>query len=481
MSYTIKHIELYVRETAPGRIAFKIGSAAKAERRTNPLAHVRLVLADDKGREAFGCSGDRLSVRWLDKRPGRDRGLKLRELVDLIYEARGIYLGAPKLETPFGKWLEAHPKIMAAGARTKQEGLSSSFASALIERALVDACCRLNNASVFQMLRDERLGFAASLADKDLPKLPAAAWLPFRPVTRLKVRHTIGPADPVRLSEVPESMRVNDGLPEAVDDSVRRYGLSQFKIKVGGKVEADIERLRSIWEALPQDVDTAVTLDANEAYADLNAFAEFVRQFEQRIPGMFQHTSYIEQPLPRALTLDSSTTEMIRKISERKLLLIDEADGSVDAYKRAHAIGYAGTSHKNCKGFFKSLVNRVRVIHYNDEGKAAFQSAEDLQNLAIAPLHQDFVTVGLLGLDNCERNGHHLNRGVAFLSAGDKASIAKNHTDLYEKRGDEWYVKIRGGEVDCSSLQCPGFGVSDEPDWGSMEDMRRWVVRRFPG
>ncbi len=480
MSYTIKHIELFVRETKPGRIAFKIGSAAKAERRTNPLAHVRLILADDKGREAFGCSGDRLSVRWLDKRPGRDRGLKLRELIDLIYEAREIYLGEPKLETPFEKWLQAHPKIMAAGARTKQEGLSASFASALIERALVDAFCRLNNASVFQMFREDRLGFAAHRADADLPRLPVAAWLPARPATRLKLRHTIGPADPVRLSEVPTAMRVNDGLPEAVDDSIRRYGLSQFKIKVGGRVDADIARLRSIWEALPQDVDTAVTLDANEAYADLKVFAEFVDRFEKDIPGMFQHTSYIEQPLPRALTLDPATSEMIRKISERKLLLIDEADGSVDAFKRAHAIGYAGTSHKNCKGFFKSLVNRVRVVHYNDLGKPAFQSAEDLQNLAIAPLHQDFVTVGMLGLDNCERNGHHLNRGLAFVSAKDKESIARHHTDLYEERDGEWYVKIRDGIVDCASLQCPGFGVTAEPDWASMEVLRAWVRRRFP-
>ncbi len=479
MTYTIKHIELYVRETAPGRIAFKIGSAAKAERRTNPLAHVRLILADDKGREAFGCSGDRLSVRWLDKRPGRDRGQKLRELIDLIYEAREVYLGEPELATPFQKWLQAHPKIIAAGAQTKQEGLSSSFASALIERALVDAYCRLHGAPVFDMLRDERLGFAAHQADPDLPSLPAAAWLPGRPVTRLKLRHTIGPADPVRLSEVPADMRVNDGLPEAVDDSIRRYGLSQFKIKVGGDPAADIARLRSIWEALPQDVDTVVTLDANEAYSDLEVFAGFVDRFEREVSGMFQHTSYIEQPLPRALTLDPSTAAQIRKISERKLLLIDEADGSVDAYKRAHAIGYAGTSHKNCKGFFKSLINRVRVVHYNDLGKPAFQSAEDLQNLAIAPLHQDFVTVGILGLDNCERNGHHLNRGLAFVSAKDKESIARHHTDLYEERGGEWYVRIRDGEVRCASLQCPGFGVAEEPDWASMEDMRTWVRRRF--
>lgn len=480
MSYTIKRIELFVRETAPGRIAFKIGSAAKAERRTNPLGHVRLILADDKGREAFGCSGDRLSVRWLDKRPGRDRGLKLRELVELIYKAREIYLADPNVATPFEKWLEAHPKIMAAGARAQQEPLTASLASSLMERALVDAYCRLNGASAFAMLRDDRLGFAAHRADRDLPKMSTAAWLPERPVTTFQVRHTIGPADPMRVAEVPAADRVNDGLPEALDDNIRRYGLHYFKIKVGGEVSADIARMRRIWDVLPQDPETMITFDANEAYSDLKVFADFIDRFEKELPGMFQHTSYIEQPLPRALTLDPATSDMIRKISERKLLLIDEADGAVDAFKRAHAIGYAGTSHKNCKGFFKSLINRVRVVHYNEQGKPAFQSAEDLQNLAIVPLHQDFVTVGMLGLNNCERNGHHLNRGLAFLSAKDKTSIARNHTDLYSKRDDEWYVKIRNGTIDCASLQGPGFGVVDEPDWGSMEDMRRWTRRRFP-
>jgi hypothetical protein len=480
MSYTIKRIELFVRETAPGRIAFKIGSAAKAERRTNPLGHVRLILADDKGREAFGCSGDRLSVRWLDKRQGRDRGMKTRQLVDLIYQAREIYLADPKVSTPFEKWLETHPKIMAIGARAGEEPLTTSLASSLIERALVDAFCRLNGASAFSMLRDDRLGFAAHLADRDLPKMPTNAWLPARPVTTFQVRHTIGPADPMRGSDVPAADRINDGLPEAVDDNIRRYGLHYFKIKLGGKVDVDIARMARIWEVLPQDPETVITFDANEAYSDLNVFAKFIERFEKELPGMFQHTTYIEQPLPRALTLDPSTAGMIRKISERKLLLIDEADGSVDAFKRAHAIGYAGTSHKNCKGFFKSLINRVRVVHYTEQGKAAFQSAEDLQNLAIAPLHQDFVTVGMLGLNNCERNGHHLNRGLAFVSPRDKESLARHHTDLYEKRGDEWYVKIRNGIVNCASLQCPGFGVVDEPDWASMEDMRSWTCRRFP-
>ena len=100
-----------------------------------------------------------------------------------------------------------------------------------------------------------------------------------------------------------------------------------------------------------------VTLDGNESATDIDAFARFVERFEKKIPGLFQHTAFIEQPLTRALTHDKSTSRTIRKISAKKQLVIDEADGNTTSFKNAFRIGYDGTSHKNCKGFLKSLMN----------------------------------------------------------------------------------------------------------------------------
>ena len=59
MTYRIKALELYVRETPPGRMAFAIGKqAAKGppRRLTSPLGHLRLVLENDRGDTAFGWS-----------------------------------------------------------------------------------------------------------------------------------------------------------------------------------------------------------------------------------------------------------------------------------------------------------------------------------------------------------------------------------------------------------------------------------------
>lgn len=485
MSYRIKRIELYVRETPPGRMAFALGKSGRAgdvkSGMLNPLAHVRMIVSDGKGNETFGCSGDRLSVRWLDKRPGRSHDRKRRELVGLIEQARNVYLDVAEFDSPYDMWRACHARIIEHGQKAEQEALTSSFASALFERAMVDAVCRLNDKAMYEMLKGGELGFTPSKVHPELKTLPYEKILPAIPTTRFSIRHTVGLVDPLTLDEVPDDRRVNDGLPETLADYIRKDGIRFFKIKISGHPEADLKRLTRIWELVSSTIEPAITLDANEAYSDLGTFAEFVRRLESEHLGLFQHILYIEQPLPRALTFDRGTAKQIREIAELKPLLIDEADGTVNAYRDAKEIGYLGTSHKNCKGFFKSLLNHALATHWSLEGEAAFLSGEDLQNLPVVPLQQDFATLGALGLDHCERNGHHYNFGLSLLSQHDKDRAVRRHPDLYAKRGDEWFLEIIDGQVECASVHLyPGFGIADEPDWSSMLPMDKWVKLRHP-
>lgn len=482
ITYTIESIELYVRETKPGRMLFSLGKSGgaggKSKPLTSPLGHVRMMLRDDRGRTAFGCSADRLSVRWLDKRPGRDQDLKRRELVDLIYAARDVYLAEPSFDDPFAQWLRCHKQIMALGRSRDQEDLTSSFASALLERAMLDGVCRLAGKSLYEMVRDDRLGFRPGKVHPELAGQRLRDWLPPEPVTRFRIRHTVGLSDPLTDADLPTDQRVNDGLPETLAEYVKSDGLTAFKVKICGKPERDLARLGDIWRVVPHGPETIVTLDANEAYKDVAPLTEFVTLLRERLPQLFDRIIYIEQPLARGLTLDRSTEPAIRRLAKLKPLVIDEADGTLDAFKRAHAIGYAGTSCKNCKGLFKSLLNRSLVAHYNARGERTFVTAEDLQNLPIVPLHQDFVALSILGVEHCERNGHHYNYGLSMLTDREKAHVGKRHRDLYRRGEDEWFLNIRKGRVHCDSLQCPGFGVCSEPPWSSMADMRAWVRER---
>ncbi len=201
MSFAIESINFYVRESKPARFASALGKAGqgakKPERVTSPLCHVRMTIKDSDGNSSFGCSADRLSVRWLDKRPGRSKGKKLRELVALVKRASEIYLAEPKFESPFSKWLACHPQIMAEGQKNNQEDLTSTFASALLERAVIDGVCRLARKPFFRMLREDKLGFRPGRVHKQLKELRINDWLPEKPRTDINVRHTIGIFDPL--------------------------------------------------------------------------------------------------------------------------------------------------------------------------------------------------------------------------------------------------------------------------------------------
>ena len=484
MAYRIEKIELYVRETPPGRMLFTLGKQTARSPADggllNPLGHMRLILCDSSGNECFGCAADRLSVRWLDKRPTKSHDEKRRDLVRLLFDARQLCLNAGEFENPFEFWQRIDPQIMALGRAADQEDLTASFASAQFERAVLDAFCRFQGKSLFQMLKEDAIGFRPAQVHPELRGFDFPDALAAAPRTEFWIRHTVGSSDPLTESDLQDSGRVNDGLPETLEEYVSEDGVRFFKVKVSGDPDRDLDRLAGIWDVILNADTPVVTLDANEAYSDLQTFERFLDRFEDEQTGLFQHVEYIEQPLPRALTLDPATSSAIHRLSERKPLLIDEADGTVQAYRQALEIGYEGTSHKNCKGVFKSLCNFALMTRRLEAGSGAFLSGEDLQNLPIVPLQQDFVTLGILGIEHCERNGHHYNFGLSMLSERDKASAAQNHPDLYRQLGDESFLNIRAGRVSCRSLQCPGFGVVDEPDWQSMLAMDQWVAMRHP-
>ncbi|MBT5017130.1 MAG: hypothetical protein HON04_00105 [Planctomicrobium sp.] len=484
MSFSIKAIELYVRETKPGRMHFSLGKDTKTKQGQtgllNPLGHIRLILTDSKGNETFGCSADRLSVRWLDKRPGRSLDLKRRELVSFLNQGREIALAVGEFETPFEFWQKVHPQIMKLGREFNQEDLTSSFVSAQFERAVLDAFCRAHSQSIFQMVKGGHIGFDVSQLHPELQNFPFEQSLPLTPLTSFWIRHTIGASDPLTDRDVKDDERIQDGLPETLEDYIRKDGVRYFKIKVTGDPDKDLMRLKSVWDVVVNAQVPVISLDANEAFTDLKTFEKFLVRFDRELTGMFQHVAYIEQPLPRQLTLDSTTKKSIQRLSELKPLLIDEADGTTDAYRRALNIGYDGTSHKNCKGVFKSLANFALMQQRSINGRQTFMSAEDLQNLPLVPLQQDFTTLGILGIEHCERNGHHYNFGLSMLSELDRTAAIKNHPDLYIQKGDEGFLNIVNGQVHCASLQCPGFGIATEPDWQSMMKMNDWVKLRHP-
>ncbi|QDU36036.1 hypothetical protein Mal4_03190 [Maioricimonas rarisocia] len=481
MAYHIESIDLFVRETPPNRMTFTIGKQKGADapppkRRPRGILLVRMQLTDDQGRRTWGVAGDRPSFGWLDKRSDYGPEEKLDRLLALVRRARDLYLEQPRFDTPFEQWHDRLEPIRLQGKAANHEGLSIAYASALFERAMIDAVCRMEELSFFEAVRQNRLGFDAGSVFPELKSIRLQDHLPQRPRTRFAIRHTVGLADPLTADDLPESERVNDGEPETLAEYVQRDGLKFFKVKISGDAEADLHRLGRIWDVIVDVEDPVVTLDGNESYTDINAFARFVERFEAEQLGIFQHTSFIEQPLTRALTHDPSTADAIAKITRHKPVIIDEADESLDSFPSALAIGYSGTSHKNCKGVFKSLVNFCRCRQLEAQDRIVIQSGEDLSNMPMVPLHQDFAALGVLDILDCERNGHHYSYGLSHLTETEKRHVRTAHRDLYTPRDGELFLNIRNGMVQCESLQCRGFGVAFPPEWNALIPLDDWDI-----
>ena len=88
--------------------------------------------------------------------------------------------------------------------------------------------------------------------------------------------------------------------------------------------------------------------------------------------------------------------------------------------------------------------------------------------------------MGVLGIEHCERNGHHYAHGLSHLTPEEKAAAVRDHPDLYVKRNGEVFLNIVDGAVSCASLQVPGFGVKTLPDWSALEPMCDWLEANYP-
>lgn len=434
------------------RIPFRFGRITLREA---PVLLARVQLEAD-GAEARGHAGDLCVPKWFEKDPDKSANDDVRMLFASARRAARAFAGAGG--SAFDLWHAAHTRC-TAGDLASGTALVDGFGVALVERAMLDALCRAAELSFPEALARDLFGFDAA---RLLPELAGASSLPEHPATdRVLVRHTVGGLDPLRTAEVPAELRHDDGHPVALEEDIRRFGLRAFKLKAGGEPADDVARLAEIARVVEANADAPplYTLDANESYESVAQVGALLDGLEREADGrkILEGLAYLEQPLPRARSLDPATGDDVRALAKRVPLLIDEADDAIDAFPRALAIGYRGVSVKNCKGVFRALANHAVCAAH---GEGAFQSSEDLTNLPLLPLQQDLTTVAVLGLPHSERNGHHFFRGLDGSPPEEAEAALVHHPDLYERRGERVVLKIDDGTLSLACRDAVGFGVA---------------------
>jgi hypothetical protein len=460
----ITGIELFERDVRL-RLPFRFG-VTTLEAAPQAFAQVRVRLED--GRERAGMAAEVLAPKWFDKNLALSNEDNFEQLRVSTRLAAGAYLAAGS-STPFGLFAGNYRGHVAVCAARDLNPLIAGFGPALLDRAVLDAVCRLQGVSVFEAVAANLPGIEAGFFP-DLAGFDIAAFLAsLRPQKAIHARHTVGLVDPITAADLPDDKRVNDGLPETLEESIAFYGCRYFKLKVGGKLEEDLARLEAIAAVLDRiEQPYFATLDGNEQYESGEALALLVAAMEAsaRLRRLVASILFIEQPIGRAHALETD----VRALAAKRPLIIDESDAALDAFVVAKGLGYTGISTKSCKGLYRSLLNAARCARWNREEGAGryFMSAEDLTTQAGLGVQQDLALATLVGCDHVERNGHHYVNGMAALPAAEQAAFLGAHPDLYHRQDGVVRLHIQDGRIAMGSLFQPGFAHAADPDLAAM-------------
>jgi hypothetical protein len=267
------------------------------------------------------------------------------------------------------------------------------------------------------MLRDGGLGVRLGDVHPEVAGRSTRDFLPDPPPATLMVRHTVGLADdPAELPAI-----------------VRETGIRRFKVKLGGDVSADGRRIGEFIAAAKRGCgdEFIFTLDGNENYssiATLRALIETIKADDR--------LKWIEQPLHREIALRDDFAPLAADFPNVAFVL-DESDDDLSSLPRALALGYRGTTHKNCKGVCKSVANACMLRHRQlQSNQRLVFSGEDLTIVAPWSQAQDLAVAAAVGVIDVERNGHHYADGLSAFSREVQEAAVRDYPHLYRCDAD---------------------------------------------
>jgi len=439
------------------RMPFRYGIATMT---VVPHLILRLEVEID-GVVASGWAADNLPPKWFTKNPATSFDEEIAQMREVIDAACAHAHAARPAASVFAFWQQISAAQEITAAERGWPPLLAGFGVSLVERAVIDAWCRARGETFAQAVRTNSLGIQLDAIHGELAGEPRD-FLPPAPLESVIARHTVGLSDPLTAADIPPGERVDDGQPQALEDCIREYGLTHFKIKLSGHLDHDRERLHQLADLLERhSPGCAFTLDGNENYQAVAPFRELWEQYlaDPVIARFLRGLIFVEQPLHRDVALSDETAADLVAWHARPPIIIDESEGDLHAAERALAGGYAGTSHKNCKGVIRGIGNAALIAQRRRTSPRELHlSGEDLTNLGPIALLQDLAVAATLGITHVERNGHHYFRGLSEFPATVQRDILGRHGDLYREHRGYPVVRVEQGKVSTRSVVAAPFG-----------------------
>jgi len=177
-------------------------------------------------------------------------------------------------------------------------------------------------------------------------------YVPSAPRDRTPVFHSVGASDAIEAADV--TARLDDGLPNTLEEWIARDGVTRFKIKLnGGNGDADVDRIvrtdRVARRVLaPRRVDWKYLLDFNEGCPNVGYLLDVLARVKAATPDGFGRILYIEQPTARDLVRDRAN--VMHEAAKLCPIVVDEALTDLESLLLAREMGYTGVALKACKG-----------------------------------------------------------------------------------------------------------------------------------
>lgn len=446
------------------RLPFRYGITTLTEV-THAVCHARYEI---DGVVVSGWAADNLAPKWFRKDPAQPIAAELVEMEGVIAAA---FAHAQTITAPraFAFWQDLATAQAAWAAARDIPPLLAHLGTSLVERTLLHALARRHAVSTSTLLRENLAGVELGELRPELVGSTPRDWLPAQPAPSVWARHTVGMADPLDAGDVPTADRRDDGLPQSLEENIRRYGLRHFKLKASGELARDRERLERIVGLLERECgsDHAFSIDGNESFRGPEEFVAYARTLHESpaLRSAWSRLLFFEQPWHREVALTPAIAAAARAWPELPPVIIDESDATLESLPAALTLGYAGTSHKNCKGVIKGLVNACTLAHRRAAGGRVVLSGEDLTNVGPVALTQDLAVAAALGITSIERNGHHYFAGLAQFPRPWQERALADQPGLFvpdPRLGAR--LEITGGRLQLDALNDAPLGVPADFD-----------------
>lgn len=412
------------------------------------LLNVTCRVRTGSGKEAWGFGSMTLGNAWAFPAASQDAGLGA--MRSLAGECRALTAACDDSGHPIDLFRVLEPAYLGAAAR---------LSATLTLPVPIPKLCTLVVASAFDAAIHDAYGkafgrssyetYGRSFMRNDLSKDLGRAfkgeyldrYVPSAPKPSMPVFHSVGASDPLEATDV--RMRVDDGLPNTLEEWIPRDGLIRFKIKLnGGDLGADFERVVRIdrvvtrAQAARRVADWKYSLDFNEGCPNVAYLLEFLRRIRETTPTGFDRILYIEQPTARDLQKDRAN--VMHDAARLRPVVIDESLTDLESLLLAREMGYTGVALKACKGQSQAMLMAAAGQKFG-----MFLCVQDLTCPGASLIHSAGIAARVPGNAGIEANARQ------FVPSANQA---------WEARFPGLFT-IRGGLMNTGQLTGPGLGA----------------------